>query len=232
MAVSIEVEPGWTGSEVGVDYSTLPGCLPQTFGHRLGLWQGSVVSWMLMPPPARAPVEVNQQQGSVVLENLVIEDLAYTVAYAVGGAPTDYCASATFSPGQVTTVAGVSLTVNFLGPTSLSLHFVTLPGYDPSTAPNWVGLWKGTPVIYTDKPPPLATTTVTSDSNEDDVAFNNVPLAIGTTYTAVYFMGAARSTAAAELSFTTTSLPADGIPASQLERTITWNFQPVTPRIS
>ena len=187
-AVEVDVEPGWTGSEVGVDYSTLPGCLPETFGHRLGLWQGSVVNWMLMPPPAGAPVDVNQQQGSVVLEHLQIEDLAYTVGYAVGDASTDYCASATFSPGQVATVNAVSLTVNFIGATSLSLHFVTLPGYDPSSAPNWVGLWKGTPLIYMDKPAPLASTTVSSDSNEDDVAFNSVPLAVDTTYTAVYFM--------------------------------------------
>jgi hypothetical protein len=231
-AISVDVEPGWTGSVVGVDYSTLPGCLPEKFGHRLGLWQGSGVNWMLMPPPSGAPVDVDQEQGSVVLEKLQISNLAYTVAYAVGSAPTDYCASVTFGPGHMTKVNGVSLTVNFLGPTSLSLHFVTMPGNDPSAAPNWVGLWKGIPAIYTNKPPPLARVTVSSESNEDDVAFNNVPMTIGTTYTAVYFMGAAPTTAAALLTFTTTSATAEPIPTSQLERTIKWSLQPAAPRIS
>jgi hypothetical protein len=140
-SVTVDVEPGWTGSEVGVDYSTLPGCLPKTYGHRLGLWQGSVMN--------------------------------------------------------------VSLAINFIGSTTLSLHFVTLPGYDPVAAANWIGLWKGQPFIYSNQESPLATAKVTSSANEDDVAFNGVGLAINTTYTAVYFMGAALTTAAASIAFTT-----------------------------
>jgi hypothetical protein len=234
-SVSISVEPGWTGSQLGVDYSTLPGCLPQTYGHALGLWQGSIVNWDEMPPPSGAPVGSNQEDGSVELENLTIEDLAYTVAYAVGPDPTDYCAAVTFSPGGQTRAAQVSLAVNAIGSTSLGLHYVTLPGYDPGASGNWVGLWKGQPLVYAGKPAPLGRATVTSDANEDDVALNNVPMAIRTTYTAVYFMGAALTTAAAQLTFTTGPATAGAVSVPQLEEEVQWSFPKspaATPRIS
>jgi hypothetical protein len=231
-SVSIQVEPGWTGSQVSVDYSSLPGCLPQTYGHTLGLWQGSIVNWDDMPPPASAPVDSDQEDGSVVLSNVTIENLAYTVAYAVGPAATDYCAAVTFSPGGQTRASQVSLAVNSIGTTSLGLHFVTLPGYDPGAAGNWVGLWKGQPLVYSGKPAPVGKATVTSDANEDDVALNNVPLAIQTTYTAVYFMGAALTTAAAQLTFTTQpanagplSATADALSVPQPEEEVEWNFR-------
>lgn len=234
-SVSITVEPGWTGSELGVDYSTLPGCLPQTYGHALGLWQGSIVNWDEMPPPSGAPVGSNQEDGSVELENLTIEDLAYTVAYAVGPDPTDYCAAVTFSPGGQTRAAQVSLSVNSVGSTSLGLHYVSLPGYDPGAAGNWVGLWRGQPLVYSGKPAPLGKAMVTSDANEGDVALNNVPIAISTTYTAVYFMGAALTTAAAQLTFTTQPATAGSSSVPQLEKGVEWSFRSfpaATPRIS
>jgi len=231
-SVSIAVEPGWTGEQVGVDYSTLSGCQPKTQGHALGLWQGSIVNWAEMPPSAGAPVPVDQEDGSVVLDNLTIEDVAYTVGYAVGPDATDFCASATFSPGGQMSSNGVSLAVNFLGPTSLSLHFVTLPGYDPAAAGNWVGLWKGQPLIYSPTPPPLASQKVTSDSNEDDIALNGVPIAIHTTYTVVYYVGAAQTTAAAQLTFTTAPATAGEVPLSQVQEAVRWRFRPATPRIS
>jgi hypothetical protein len=230
-SVTIDVEAGWTGSQLGVDYSTLPGCKPKTYGHVLGLWQGSIVGWDEMPPASSGPVDTDQEDGSVDLENLTIEDVAYTVAYAVGPDPGDYCAAVTFSPGGQTRAAQVSLSVNSLGATSIGLHYVTLPGYDPAASGNWVGLWKGEPLLYADKPPPLGRALVKSDANEDDVAINGVPLAIGTTYTVAYFMGAALTTAAAQLTFTTKPASAGTVSVSppQMQEGVAWSFRSFTP---
>jgi hypothetical protein len=96
----------------------------------------------------------------------------------------------------------VAIALDAVGTTSLSLHYSTLSGYRPATAHNWVGLWTGEVSPYW-APAALATQTVPTDTNEGEIGFNGITLTINTTYTLVYFMGQATSTAAALLTFTT-----------------------------
>lgn len=226
--VRLAVQPNWTGSQLALDFETLPGNLPRSNKNRVGLWQGSTVPWNQMPPPFGAPVSVDQEAGSIVLSGLTITNLAYTVGYAVGPNPGDFCASSTFHPDGTRSCRAPQLAINFIGSTSLGLHYTVLPGCVPATYKSWVGLWKGEIQPYA-APKPMATTQVTSSASEDDVAFNDVQLGIRTQYTAVYFMGPEYTSGAAQLTFTTS--PALTVPESlPTKERVRWTFKSATPR--
>ncbi len=198
---SIEIL-GVTGTTVDVRYTGLPENQPQSFQDYVAIWQGAAINWPVAPMKQLA-IPDNSDPGTLTLSPVQITSAAYTLGFAVGPSRTDICASATLGAGGSAAAGGsVGLSVNTIGTTSLSLHYRTLPGYLPATSGNWIGLWTGVVSPYY-APAPLATVRIPEDINESDVGINGVALTIRTTYTVVYFMGVAASTAAALLRFTT-----------------------------
>ena len=190
------------GDQVTVQYGGLSGNQPATFANFVGIWQGSIIPFGSVPL-ARAPITLDQETGSVVVD-VTITASSYTAAYSLGDVPTNLCAAQRIdAAGQLGPPDAVTIALNNIGPTSLSLTYETLPGYRPSSAGNWVGLWKGEIDPY-DPGAAVATVPIKSDANADNVAIVT-PIAIKTTYTLVYFVGPSHNTAAATLTFSTST---------------------------
>jgi hypothetical protein len=198
-AISIQ---GFTGTTVDVAYSGLPGNQPKDYGNFVAIWDGSVIPWQATPM-RQMPIPDNMQSGTLVIGDVAITSSTYTVGYGVGPAIPTVCAAATLAAGGLATPEmAVTIAVTNIGTTSLSVHYHTLSGYLPATNKNWIGLWTGSITPY-GPPKPLASQPITDDVTDGDVGINGVVLTIDTTYTLVYFMGAATTTAAALLTFTT-----------------------------
>lgn len=190
------------GETVTVSYAGLPGNQPATYKNFIAIWENSVIPWTV-PPLALVPITTNAEQGSVTIEGLTITRNAYIVGYAVGPDITDICCSSLISAGgYLAAPTQVSISLNYVGVNSLSIHYQTLAGYLPQQYNNWVGLWKGYASPYNSSTP-LATATINSDSSEGTVNMANVPLETNTNYTLIYFMGKERTMAAAILNFNT-----------------------------
>jgi hypothetical protein len=188
------------GDQVSVQYTGLPGNQPHTFGNFIGVWEGSIIGFG-SAPIAQTPIPENYETGSVVVDTTITYS-SYTVAYSLGTAVTDLCASQLIGAGgQLGPAQAVSMVINNIGPTSVSIAYSTLPGYMPANAGNWVGLWLGEIDPY-EPGDPVATAKVTSNANADNLAIMT-PLGIKETYTLVYFMGPAGTTAAVTLTFNT-----------------------------
>jgi hypothetical protein len=191
-----------TGTTVAVSYAGLPANQPQRYQDFVALWEGTAIAWSV-PPLRRQAIPDDAPSGTIVIDQVRITRASYTVAYGVGRAITDACASALIAAGgQAAAHQSVTISVNEIGTTSLSVHYATLSGYLPATYGNWLGLWEGEVSPY-NAPRPLARTRIPNDVNEGDVGINGVEIAIGTTYTLIYLMGAEQTTAAALLTFTT-----------------------------
>jgi hypothetical protein len=191
---------GIGGTSVMALYRGLPGNQPQLYGNSVAIWEGTVVPFTI-PPIERLPIEVGASEGSVALGGTEITRDAYTVAYAVGPAPSDIAVASTFgAQGQTLGTRRVDLSIRAAGPTSLVVRYSTLPGYRPMKAGNWLGLWRGEVSPY-DAPDPVARVDVGADVNEDDLSLNGIVLADGFLYTLAYHLGAAPTTAAVLVTF-------------------------------
>jgi hypothetical protein len=201
--VTLKVD-GATGTTIDVEYESLPGNLPTTNKNFVAVWNGTIVGWG-QPPMRQMGIPGDFVAGSLVVDGVRISELAYTVGYGVGPAITDICASAILGAGSQTgPTDSVSLSLNRVGTTSVSVHYTTLDGYLPATNGNWIALWTGRVSPYS-APPPLARAPVPLDMSAGDVGMNGVVMTRDTTYTLAYFMGADAATAAAILTFSTAS---------------------------
>ncbi len=194
----------FTGSTISLTYTGLPGNQPQSYGNFVALWQATVVPWTV-PPIKKVPISQNTESGSMVLDGLTIVASSYILGYGTGPEITTLAATALLSAGGLRAApASVSIGINQIGPTSLSVHYQTLAGALPRTYGHRIGLWKGYASPY-NAPLPIRIAAVESDSSEDDVGMNDIQLAIRTTYTLVYFTGREPTSAAAILTFDTAS---------------------------
>jgi hypothetical protein len=190
------------GDIVSVDYFGLSGNQPHTWANYVGIWAGSIIAFGT-EPVAKTVIPFDLETGSVNVET-TITDASYTAGYVLGAQPDLLCASQLIGAGGQPQPANVvGLSINNLGTTSISVAYATPPGYLPAQAGNWVGLWQGEIDPY-DPGPFVATTKITSDANVGDASIV-AELEIKTTYTLVYLLGAADTTAAATVTFTTSS---------------------------
>jgi hypothetical protein len=198
---ALEIPPGGlSGSFVTGKYSGIPGNQPKLYANCLAIWEGGVIPWTA-PALGRVSIGTNATMGAAVIREVVIGRDIYTVAYGLGEAVSAICASATFdADGQTITARVVELSINLAEPSSLALHYGTLPGYRPLTSRNWIGLWRGEASPY-DAPEPLARVEIAQDVNEDDVVIDGIALSPLSSYTLAYFLGPEPTTAAALLTF-------------------------------
>ncbi len=137
------VVTGATGTTLDLNYKGLPGNQPTTYQNFVAVWQGTIVPWN-QPPMRTMKIPGNFVEGSLVVDGVQIAELAYTVGYGVGPEITEICASAILGVGaQTGPTDSVSLSLNRVGTTSVSVHYSVLDGYLPATNHNWLGLWNG-----------------------------------------------------------------------------------------
>jgi hypothetical protein len=194
---------------VTASYVGLPGNQPLTYKNFVAIWEASMIPWAVSPL-AKMFIEQNAEQGTIVINGLTITRNSYIVGYGVGPDITNICCSSVISAGGLLGApTQVSISLEYLGTNSLSIHYQTLAGYLPQQYNNWIGLWKGYASPY-NPGTPVSTVMLNNNSSEGSIGMNNVSLGINSNYTLIYFMGKDLSTAAAILNFNT-STPATGL---------------------
>ena len=183
---------------IDVNYATMPGNQPNTYGNFLAIWQNSnSIPWNTEPLKT-FPVPTNTPNGSATFTGLSINNNSYIIGYAVSptlattGAIQKYgniCSTA-FVPAASTgngTIFTPGISGIQVGSTSVSFMFTLPDGIMPTTNGAWAALWRGdNPSFYN-----VALTRIiplSPDYPFGTAAFNNVDIGRGLTYTIGIFM--------------------------------------------
>lgn len=194
--------PYYGSDTVDVSYSGLPGNQPKLYNNFVAIWEASMIPWTV-PPIQKVPVTMNNQSGSLVIDDIVITRSSYIVGYGVGPDISNIsCSSLIAAGGLRMPPSNVIINVDYIGTTSVSVHYQTLPGYLPKQYKNWIGLWQGYASPY-NAGPMLGKAAIKNDFSEGSVGINNVQIGIKSNYTLIYFCGEGLTTAAAILNFST-----------------------------
>lgn len=181
-----------TADIIGVTYDMMPGTRPSDAGCVVAIWQDQdQIPWE--DEPLRTQAIGAQQHGSVNFDKLSVQSNSYIIGLTVGPMQTN--AQKARNVAAQAYIPGVSdppesqndfLTLKFVGPTSIAVQYNCLPGYRAATDQAWMGLWRGEVASYS-KPPDVGAVPVTIDSNFGTVAFNNISIGVGLTYTVGFF---------------------------------------------
>lgn len=195
-----------TGDLISVGYDTLSGNQPNTYGNMAAIWQNSnQIPWPV-EPLNRQNVPTNTPAGDMNFTGLEITKNSYIIGYAVGPDVENIVASAYVPAGSDQAVAAnyeydsVSLSLKFVGATSVAVGYHTLAGYQPASNSNWLGMWESNSASYTTKP--KWTTKPIGDAPNGTASFNNIVIVRGGIYTVAYFLGSKQTMMAATLTFT------------------------------
>lgn len=202
-ACSVVIE-GYSADLIDIKYKSLPANQPKENQNFVAVWNASMIPWN-SAPMRQEKVPQNSEEGTMSIDGLLITKTSYVVGYAVGPDVSNICCSAVISAGGLSLPPSfIAISLENLGTTSVAIHYQTLAGYRPFLFGNWVGIWKGYVLPY-NAPSPLGSASISTDSTEGSVALNNVPIAVDSVYTVIYFTGKAYTTAAAILTFSTQS---------------------------
>ncbi|BAI76247.1 hypothetical protein AZL_d04210 (plasmid) [Azospirillum sp. B510] len=178
-----------------VDYNTLSGNMPQTYGNYLGIWQDNSGNIPYNQTAQNtSTVNGNTQAGSTTFPVSSLTTNGYVVCFAVGRQLTapmqiygNACSTAFLPPNSSTVIyTPGSLTYNSNGSNNLNLNYALPVGDSPSTNGAWVGLWKGSLASYTSAPN-VGAAAITSTSSSGIAFINGIALGRGATYTAALF---------------------------------------------
>jgi hypothetical protein len=194
--------PYYGADTVAVAFNGLPGNQPMLYNNFVAIWEASMIPWTV-PPIQKVPVTINNQSGSLVINDIIITKSSYIVGYGVGPDISNICCSSLIAAGGLMMPpSNVIINVDYIGTTSVSVHYQTLPGYLPKQYKNWIGLWQGYASPY-NAGAMLGKAAIKNDASEGSVGINNVQIGINSNYTLIYFCGEALTTAAAILNFYT-----------------------------
>jgi hypothetical protein len=181
---------------INVEYSTMPGNLPNTYGNFLAIWQNAnSIPWNTAPLQT-FPIPTNMAYGVATFGDLNTTINSYIIGYSVGpilsGNAQEYgniCSTVYIqaaSAGQ-DTVFMSSISNIRVGTTSVSFDFTLPDGILPQTNGAWAGLWRGTSANFYGTAP-LSTVLINPDVSRGTDAFNNLSITRGTSYTIGIFM--------------------------------------------
>jgi hypothetical protein len=175
-----------TADEIGVTYDLMPAPRPNDADAVVALWQGTQIPWDGAPLATHAIG--SQQHGSQSFTGLTVGRVPYIIGLAVGPLQADtqkarnVVASACIPNEDDPAVTDCdSLTLKFVGATSVALQFSCLAGFRPQTNGAWVGIWRGEAASYFR--PPDASAAIKVDTNFGIVAINNFAIGMGLIYT-------------------------------------------------
>jgi len=191
-----------SADEIDVEYRTMPGNQPNTYGNFLAIWQNSnSIPWNTEPLKT-FPIPTNSPNGSASFTGLSVGANSYIIGYSTGPVLTptgnvqkygNICATAYIpSPNQDDVIFTPAISGIKTGISSVSFQFDLPDGILPQTNGAWAGLWRGdNPNFY--GVPPSNTISLSPDTSSGRTAFNNVNLGTGLTYTIVIFMSGYQS---------------------------------------
>lgn len=188
-----------SADSIDVDYTTMPGNQPNTYGNFLAIWQNSASIPWTTDPIKTFPVPTNTPSGSATFGGLSVNNNSYIIGYSAGPilTPTgniqkygNICASA-FIPAASSgdgTIFTSGISAIKVGSTSVSFQFDLPDGLLPQSNGAWAGLWRGENPAYYGTPPSTGFVAITPDVSSGRAAFNNVSIGRGQTYTIGIFM--------------------------------------------
>jgi hypothetical protein len=182
-------------TRIDINYDTLPGNQPNTFGNQVVLWQDHNEIPFGTPPLDSMPIPSNTQAGSLTFSgSFDINNNSYIVGFAVGPnlhAPAqtygNICSSsfipAKGKPDNDSNFEGIISEVR-PGSTSVAFDLQNFPNQiDFKSNGGWAAIWQsGAPSYHTR---PLATVQLT---DRNGGSFNNISIGRGLTYTIAIFM--------------------------------------------
>jgi hypothetical protein len=178
-----------SGDRIDFSYRAMPNNRPATYGNVVYIWQnGNQVPWKTLFLNKFA-IQTDTQSGSGSFGDLNVTNLDYILGYAVGSDPMLICSTAYVPPiGDANYQYFQSnLSINNIGPTSLSVNYNTPTGYQPLAGNNWAGIWEGDSASYNNSPKWCVAASQNAASGT--IGFNNIALRRGWTYTVAWFMG-------------------------------------------
>src|SRR5215207_5215625 len=72
--------PYYGSDTVAVAYNGLPGNQPMLYNNFVAIWEASMIPWTV-PPLQKVPVTINNQSGSLVINDIIITKSSYIVGY-------------------------------------------------------------------------------------------------------------------------------------------------------
>lgn len=180
-----------TADEIGISFEFMPGTRPTDNGALVGLWQDQdQIPWE--DEPLFTQATANQQKGSFAFKGLDLADNSYVVGLFTGpqkpsSQKNRNVVSQAWIPGAAdpSTYASDSLSLVFVGPSSLAVQFNCLAGFRAGSDGAWMGLWQGEAASYHSAP--KYATRITQESNFGTASFNDIVIGIGLTYTVGFF---------------------------------------------
>lgn len=178
-----------TNHSVTISYQSLPANRPNSYGNFIALWQGAAIPWTA-PPLMQMTIPNETDSGSLVLDNITIAALPYVVTYGTGPDINRVAAMVPIAADSNAAQKGQSVALKLLNLTanSISVRYETLPGYQPASSGNWLGLWPGQMSPYNPFKP-MACILVSQDGNSGVLGLNGLALGRGDSFTLVYFTG-------------------------------------------
>lgn len=182
---------------VDLDYATMPGNMPNTYGNFLAIWQNTASIPWNTDPLKTFSVPTNTPAGSATFGGLNLNNNSYIIGYATGPTLTgsgniqkygNICATAFIPAGSSDgTIFTPGISDIGIGTTSVSFQFTLPDGLLPQTNGAWAGLWRGENPSYYGTAP-TAFIPISPDASSGRTAFNNVSIGRGLTYTIGIFM--------------------------------------------
>ncbi|HMJ78927.1 MAG TPA: hypothetical protein VK507_23280 [Iamia sp.] len=201
---------GITATSVQVDYSTLSGNRPRTYGNSVAVYQAGPDLPSNGAPLMVQPAPDDAEAGSLTFTDLQIRSTSYLVAYAVGNdagtafSAANVCAT-TFIPAGADATgdhvdAAPSISITAVASDSIVVAYAMPPGQLPQTNGHRLCIWQSASPSYSGRP--LAVQQITSDRSTG-YQVCQLMLFRGTTYTIAYVAGPRPTDIACSTSFTT-----------------------------
>lgn len=181
--------PSITGTTVSIEYDTLSGNMPNSYGNFVALWQNSDnIPWNQQEPLKKQSVPGNTKDGSFVFTDLALTTNSYIIGYSVGADLGNIC-STVFIPAASDQykVFYPSIEIVYRGTDSVVVSYKLPIGSTPKTYKHWLGMWEGIAASYST--PPIKFQQITNENADDVQAINSVKFLRGKTYTIAYFAG-------------------------------------------
>lgn len=182
---------------IAINYSTILGNQPNSYGNYVALWQANSIPWNTTPLMTQK-IDTNTQSGSMIFTGLSVTTLDYIIGYAVG--PTlagsnqqqhgNICSTAYIpaqkSPGNNTyPTTTPSLRIVFVDSNSVSVDYTLPANITPQSNGAWACIWRGGEASYAD--PALASINISGNAAQGSLAFNRISIGRGLTYTVGLF---------------------------------------------
>lgn len=184
-----------TADSVRVNFRTMAGNQPGANKNFISIWQDNhSIPWTTQPLDIRE-MNGNTAEGILQFSGLDLRNNSYIIGYSVGpllaGDAQPYgniCASA-FIPARSlgnNTDFTASLTLVYVGDSSVAFNFTLPEGVRPRANGAWAGIWQAGQASY--KEPPLMAVPISVDAAFGTEIFNDLTIGRGLIYTIGLFM--------------------------------------------